>query len=102
MFMADVLIPLAAQTNAIVLCNAVHAECHLSTSFTRMYKAKRPQWKGDTPFTVLSTTCDMGQIYTNTNKHAAWREVRRQCRAWRQRDKKITPVSGINNSSNND
>jgi len=35
-FMADVLIPLAAQTNAIVVCEAVREACVLSTSLRRM------------------------------------------------------------------
>lgn len=36
-FMSEVLIPLAAQTNAIVFCNACPNVCILSASLTRMY-----------------------------------------------------------------
>ena len=43
-FMADVLIPLAAQTNAVVLCNAIPALCILTASFTRMFAAQRARW----------------------------------------------------------
>ena len=37
MYMADVILPLAAQTNAIVLCDAMTSECALTRSFTRMF-----------------------------------------------------------------
>ena len=40
-FMAQVLIPLAVQTSAIVLCSADAHECILAASFTRMYAAMK-------------------------------------------------------------
>ena len=60
MFMADVIIPLAAQTNAIVICNAVLGNDMLSTSFLRMYSVAKTQWVGRPPFTILSTTNGIG------------------------------------------
>ena len=37
MFMSDVIIPLAAATNAIVICEACAGMCALSDSFLRMF-----------------------------------------------------------------
>lgn len=39
LFMSDVLIPLAAQTKAVVICCAIPNLCILSASFTRMFNA---------------------------------------------------------------
>ena len=54
MFMADVLIPLAAQTNAVVLCGATGNDL-LSASFTRMYSVAKHRWCGPPPFTIISS-----------------------------------------------
>ena len=55
MFMADVIIPLAAATNAIVICDACAGMCALSDSFLRMFSIAKAEWGGKPPFTVLST-----------------------------------------------
>jgi hypothetical protein len=66
-FMCDVLLPLAAETNAVVICNAIPAMCMLSSSFLRMYASKRATWGEKSPFTVLSVTNDMNSMYTNAD-----------------------------------
>mgnify|MGYP004107660681 CR=1 FL=1 len=48
-FMLDVLIPLAAQTNAIVLCEAIGSECALTAAFTRVVSMKAAKWKPKVP-----------------------------------------------------
>jgi hypothetical protein len=58
-FMADVLIPLAARTNAIVLACALRTECMLTDSFTRMYSVKKSQWGDKAPFKLISLTTDL-------------------------------------------
>ena len=93
-FMTDILIPLAAQTNAVVLCNAIPGFCILSTCFLRMYKLARAQWTGAAPFTVLSHTDDIDQFYANPDEDAHWRTVRRASKAWRSRDAKLLEVHG--------
>ena len=77
MFMADVIIPLASQTNAIVLCAAVPGDCALSSSFLRMYAVMKAKWGGRTPFTVLSLTNAVDFFYQNTAEDAYWKTVRR-------------------------
>ncbi len=94
MFMSDVLIPLAAQTHAVVLCSAVTGSCMLSTSFLRMYSLLKNKWSGPPPFTVISITNDIGYFYRNPAEDAHWKTVRRASRAWRQRDAKLFEVFG--------
>ena len=53
-FMRDVLLPLAAETRAVVVTSAVPAMCQLSASFLRMFTAKRSTWAAKCPFTILS------------------------------------------------
>ena len=84
-FMASVILPLAAQTNAIIFCNACPAECMLAASLTRMLAVHRSTWGKEPPFTVLSTTCSVSHLYQNPDMSAVWRSVRRASRAWRQR-----------------
>jgi hypothetical protein len=55
-FMATVILPLAAQTNAFVLCSACPNTCMFSSSLTRMFSVPRSTWGREPPFTVLSTT----------------------------------------------
>jgi hypothetical protein len=88
-FMASVILPLAAQTHAIILCNAISSICALSSSLTRMLAVHGATWGKDTPFTVLSLTGNVQALYRNKNQSATWRGIRRSSRAWRQRDRKI-------------
>jgi len=88
-FMSSVILPLAAQTRAIILCDAISGICALSSSLTRMLAVHRATWGKDTPFTVVSLTGNVQALYTNKNQSAIWRSIRRSSRAWRQRDRKI-------------
>merc|ERR1712196_259776 len=97
--MMDVLIPLASQTNAIVFCSAVPAECFLSKSFTRMCSVERARWGGRMPFTIISTTNSVDILYQNPDETAHWRGLRRQSRAWRQHDAKLLEVFGGDRNS---
>ena len=88
-FMGTVILPLAAQTQAIILCNAVPARCVLSASLTRMLSVHRASWGKDIPFTVLSISGNVGSLYHNPDETAAWRGIRRASKAWRQSDRKL-------------
>ena len=87
-FMATVILPLAAQTNAIILCSALQGACMLSSSLTRMLAVHRSTWGREPPFTVISTTTPE-IFYENPDESAVWRVWRRASRAWRQRDRKL-------------
>ena len=107
LFMANVLIPLAAETHAVVICCAIPGLCILSSSFTRMFQAVKAKWVGKPPFTVLSTTNDMIAMYSS-GKHDAkhnvleekdpkgqplrykgteWFKVMGKTKAWKERHK---------------
>lgn len=87
-FMRDVLLPLAAETRAVVVTSAVPAMCQLSASFLRMFTAKRSTWAAKCPFTILSVF-DAKILYANDQKEAYWMEVRALSRAWKLRDARI-------------
>ena len=86
-FMLDILIPLAAQTNAIIICTALPQFCILTRSLTRMISVTRAKWQGEMPFTVISFADQVPILYSNGNSSAQWREVRRHSKAWLARDR---------------
>ena len=88
-FTSDVILPLAAQTNAIIICAATTSSCILSDSVTRMYGLHRAKWGGKPPFTIISTCGVPHDLYRNPDTSACWRDVRKQSKAWRQRDKML-------------
>jgi len=75
LFMADILIPLAAQTHAVIICCAIPTQCVLSSSFTRMFQAVKAKWLNKPPFTVLSTTNDMIALYASGRHHPITHEL---------------------------
>ena len=88
-FVASVILPLAAQTNAIIFCSACPANCMLSASLTRMLAVHRSTWGKEPPFTVVSGTCNVSVLYQNPDMEAVWRRVRRASRTWKQRNSAI-------------
>jgi hypothetical protein len=72
-FMASVILPLAAQTQAIIICNACPNNCMLSSSLTRMLSVHRSKWGQDIPFTVLSVSANVPYLYQNPDESAVWR-----------------------------
>jgi len=88
-FMSDVILPLAARTNAIVMVNAFTCNCFLAHSFQRMVALQKMKWGGKLPFWVVAMTSQIQAIYGNTNPDAEWRKIKSQCRAWRLREPKI-------------
>eukprot|EP00966_Prymnesium_polylepis_P205744 4767427-Prymnesium_polylepis.1 len=93
LFMADVLIPLAAQTNAIILTDAFSNYSALSASLTRMYSVQKAKWGARAPFTILSTSCLVNCLYQNIDPEAKWRGIRKQSKTWRSRDRKLMSIA---------
>ena len=86
-FMADVLIPIAAKTNAIILCEGIGEHgCVLTSALTKMYTLMRSKWGSRPPFSILSMTCYTPWLYYNANEDAYWRTVMRASTAWTQRN----------------
>lgn len=52
-FMREVLIPLAADTNAVIIGCANHGDCTLSTAFGTALSLEMAKWGGSPPFTFV-------------------------------------------------
>lgn len=88
-FMTDVLLPLAASTQALILANAVPGDCALASSLTRSYRLQRAKWGTKPPFVILSVADNLPLLYMNDSSDAYWRALRRASKAWSSRDKTI-------------
>ena len=85
-FMANIIIPLAARTKAIVIVDAFPSSCILSRSLMRIVAAHRSRWGGVLPFWIFAMTSAMFNMYQNPDPKARWRFARQHCRAWRHLD----------------
>jgi hypothetical protein len=93
-FMLEVVLPVAIQTNAIIVCSAIQ-EMALSAAFLRMASLEQSKFAGGAkPFSVIATVGDIFNFYINSNPSTHWREVRRASRAWRKRDRKFLELLG--------
>ena len=91
-FMAQVVIPLAARTHAIVIVNPHDCMCCLARSFYRMVNLQRMRWGGHLPFSVVNVTGLIQELYFNGSADAEWRKVRRHSKNWTARDKEIKRI----------
>ena len=94
MFMSEVLLPLAVQTNAVIFASAITGMCALSSSFTPAASANKAKWGGKFPFSVLSLTNDVEALYCNPDLSAYWRQVRRSSTPWKQHSCQAFPNNG--------
>eukprot|EP00931_Biecheleriopsis_adriatica_P103028 TRINITY_DN77917_c0_g1_i1.p1 TRINITY_DN77917_c0_g1~~TRINITY_DN77917_c0_g1_i1.p1 ORF type:complete len:1060 (+),score=124.93 TRINITY_DN77917_c0_g1_i1:117-3182(+) len=88
-FMVDVLLPLAVETNALILCDSRQNICLLSTLLNRVMALQKSKWGESPPFSILTYTSSMQWLYNNKDPNAQWRLLRDASRAWRARDAKI-------------
>ena len=88
-FMADVLIPLAARTNAIIIVNAFTCNCVLAQSFNRMVALQKSTWGNKLPFTILAMTDHVDRLYMNKNPDSYWKKVQGASKTWRKRHKDL-------------
>jgi hypothetical protein len=102
-FMADVILPLAARTNAVILADAITPSCILSESFTRMFALHGAKWQGKPPFTIISCSSTLVKLYcsessnwltgdelnrkTGSSPWTYWQAARAACPEWYQNDK---------------
>ncbi len=94
-FMRRVVVPMAIETNAIVLVEAC-GWCRLAVAFGKAVKEQRAQWPGgQTPFTTLGFTGDINFMYTNPDTDAFWKKLRIKSKAWKARDEFIKLVSYV-------
>ena len=81
----DVILPLAASTNALILANAIPGDCALSGALSRAFKLQRSKWGKTPPFTILSFAGSVPRLYLNPNMDAHWHSVRARSRSWTAR-----------------
>merc|ERR1711871_922288 len=92
--MMDILIPLAVQTHALIVCvadneGAFGEGCILANSLNRMLKMSQSRWGGNCPFTVLSMFSNVHALYSNPDEDAEWHHLRRRSAAWKLRHPKL-------------
>ena len=87
-FMSQVIIPVAAETNAVILVSALSQTCILSRSLMQMVSLHRARWKGELPFSIISYCCALDDLYLNNDPEAEWRSVRKLSRSWQLQDKR--------------
>ena len=85
-FMAERIIPLAAETQAIIICSAIQPHCVLSESLSRMVRLARSRWGPELPFTILSCTGKIEHVYTTRREDTTWREIRNKSKVWKKRE----------------
>ena len=85
-FMSEVVIPIAAQNNAVVITDCLKGGCFLSSSFNRVMALQASRYAGKPPITVISFSCDLEILYRNPDKKAEWRAIRDKSAAWRRRE----------------
>ena len=87
-FMSETLLPLAAQTNAVIICYAVQS-CALASSLMRVYGLQRAKWGNNPPFTIICAAPYMPALYQNFDEDAHWKQIRKASKTWRSRDKEL-------------
>eukprot|EP00928_Gymnodinium_smaydae_P100038 TRINITY_DN970_c2_g2_i1.p1 TRINITY_DN970_c2_g2~~TRINITY_DN970_c2_g2_i1.p1 ORF type:complete len:1074 (+),score=154.58 TRINITY_DN970_c2_g2_i1:130-3351(+) len=81
-FMQEVIIPLAAQTNAVVLCQAHTPDCMLSRAFSKALELKKHTWSGKPPFTLIGMTSMMRHMYAGDHKKQFWKVLQKKIPSW--------------------
>jgi len=95
-FMREVLIPLAVETNAVILCGGLAGICMLTRLLHRMIDFESSTWGNTTPFTVVCYCNIMPPLYRHSARATAdgeqkliWQELCEKSRNWRARHKDI-------------
>ena len=85
-FMEEVVVPLATDTRAVVLCSAVKGECLLSDAFNAAAASCQSEWahKAAPPFTTVGFCSELHLLYLNTASQSTWRQLLRGSRNWRK------------------
>ena len=75
-YMTDVILPLAEENAAVIICSAEAKSCCLSESLTRVLRLHRARWPSRMPFTVLSCAPIRPEVYLNNDEDAIWHSLR--------------------------
>mmetsp|Transcript_26964 Transcript_26964/g.65555 ORF Transcript_26964/g.65555 Transcript_26964/m.65555 type:complete len:789 (-) Transcript_26964:229-2595(-) len=89
-FMKDIVLPLAADTNAVILGCCNEGECFLTEAFLQAVSLERAKWGTEVPFFFLGLGAEAVNIYQTKDPRAYWRKVRQLSSHWRMRHKIIS------------
>ena len=84
-FMLETIIPLAAQTNAIIITPAESNACILTRSLLKMTGLIRSKWENGVPYSVISLESCAGFYYGNNKPAAVWKTIRKHSKVWQAR-----------------
>lgn len=90
MFMSDVILPLAATTNALIIANAITGDCALAHSLSRAFSVQRAKWAGNPPFTILSISPCTPILYYNDTTNTYWKVIQDKSKAWKESKDRIS------------
>ena len=96
-FMRIVVIPLAVETNALVIGTANKDECLLTIAFCSAVEVEQAKWGSKAPFTFLGYSCSMKALY-QSDQDSFWTIVRDQSINWQSRDRLLRDMSMATNS----
>lgn len=89
LFMELVLLPIAEETNALILCSAICGMCALTKSLTRVVAASEQRWADGKPFTIVYATPLMFHLYFSSTTEQWWQRLKSQVGHWKETDKKL-------------
>ena len=64
-YMKYVVIPLAIETKAYVICEPIENDCWLSKAFLRAVKSEQAKWHRGLPFSIIGLTSNIPFLYEN-------------------------------------
>ena len=88
-FMEEVLLPLAAETNALILVQATVGSCMLTSALGQALDLHRNRFGERPPFAVTALTSDFDKLYNNENPSAKWRDFAKVVSSWRRRHRGV-------------
>eukprot|EP00438_Fugacium_kawagutii_P007866 Skav210131 [mRNA] locus=scaffold2194:433625:440110:+ [translate_table: standard] len=86
LFMEIVIIPLAEETNALILCSAIFGMCALTRALTKVVSANSQRWPNGKPFTIIYATPLMFHLYFSKKKVRWWERLRGGTQRWKDSD----------------
>ena len=89
-FMNEVLMPLAAETSALLLVNATVGSCMLTAALRQTLRLHQARFGNQLPFTVIALSSDFNHLYNNNDDSAKWLEFSKAVSGWRARHTKMT------------
>lgn len=85
-FLSEVVIKLAIDTNAIILCGGLAGVCTLTNLMHRMVELESAKWGGNPPFTIIYYCNLLDPLYRNPKDGLIWQQIRNGSSNWQAKD----------------